>query len=166
MKQWWTAMLLCGALVVPAYAQQADQAKVDSGLRVWKEFGNCWFCHGWAGTGGLPDVIGDANAGPPVNVSRMDRAQMLDMVSCGRLGGQHPAYAAAAWTAQHPCYGKTRADVPADQMPPLSDTRLTEGQIDAVVTYVQEFYQGKQMTRAKCLRYFGATQSIVCDPFP
>ena len=46
------------------------------------------------------------------------------------------------------------------------ESELTEGQIDAVVTYVQEFYQGKQMSRAKCLRYFSVPQSIVCDPFP
>jgi hypothetical protein len=166
MKRWWTAVLLCGLIAVPASAQQADPAKIDSGIRVWKDFGNCWFCHGWAGTGGLPDVIGDGNAGPPVDISKMDRVQMLEMVSCGRPGGQHPAFAAGAWTSQHPCNGKTRADLPADQLPPLADTRLTEGQIDAVVTYVQEFYQGKQMSRAKCLRYFGVAQSIVCDPFP
>lgn len=166
MKRWWAVALLCGLVATPALAQQADPAKIESGIRVWKDFGRCWACHGWAGTGGLPDVIGDANAGPPVDISKMTRVQMLEMVSCGRLGGgEHPAFAAGAWTAQHPCYGKTRADFAPEQLPPLSDTRLTEGQIDAVVTYVQEFYQGKQMTREKCLRYFGVTQSIVCDPF-
>ena len=113
----------------------------------------------------LPDVMGDRNAGPPVTTTKLDHAQMVEVVSCGKIGGQHPAFAAGAWSAMHRCYGKIRTDLQPEQLPPISDVKLTDGQIDAVATFVQEFYQGKSMNRARCLRYFGVTQSIVCDPF-
>lgn len=159
-------LLIClAALPAPAGAQPVDEARVDAGLQIYKVFGQCWACHGWSGTGGLPDVIGDRNAGPPLTPTKLDRAQMIEMVSCGRPGGEHPPYARDAWSRLRPCYGKTRADLkPEEQIPDVLVT-LTEGQIESVVMFVQAFFQGQAMNRGKCLRYFGVAQTIVCDPF-
>lgn len=163
--------LCCVAIpTAAALAQQADTAAtIATGIRVYKEQGECWRCHGWNGTGGLPNVgdVADApDPGPALTTSRMDRQAMLEMVSCGRPEGKMPPFAPGAWTPQRRCYGKVAADLAPGERPPVAQVTLTQGQIEAVVTYVLSVYQGKSMTRAYCLQYFGVAQTPVCDPFP
>ena len=165
------AAALCAGLsfaAPPVLAQQAGDA--NAGIRVYKEFGNCWDCHGWSGLGGLPHVGGDhdgEDAGPPIIRSTLTTAAMIEMVACGKPDGRHPAFAAGAWTEMRRCYGKTSAQLgPNELLPPRSEIKLTEGQIINVVAWVQDALQGKTMTKANCLRYFSVAQSIVCDVFP
>ena len=92
------AAALCAGLsfaAPPVLAQQAGDA--NAGIRVYKEFGNCWDCHGWSGLGGLPHVGGDhdgEDAGPPIIRSTLTTAAMIEMVACGKPDGRHPAFAA------------------------------------------------------------------------
>jgi hypothetical protein len=150
-------------------AQAVDDATINAGIQIYKVAANCWECHGWSGQGGLPMVVGDLagmNPGPALVSSKLDRAAMLEAITCGKPGSIHPVFSRQAWTPMLRCYGKTRADLgPGEELPAIQIT-LTEGQLQTVTTFVQAFYQGKEMTKAKCLRYFGVAQSIVCDPFP
>lgn len=160
-------LVLTVAVSGVAAAQQVGDA--DAGIRVYKEFGACWDCHGWSGLGGLPHVGGDndgMDVGPPLVSAKLDRAAMIEMVSCGRPDGHHPPFAVGAWTAARKCYGKTAAELADALAPAAPPNRLTEGQIVNVVAWVIDALQGKSMTKANCLRYFGVAQSIVCDVFP
>ncbi|MBM3507790.1 MAG: hypothetical protein FJX64_08765 [Alphaproteobacteria bacterium] len=164
------AALLCVApLPRSSSAQEVDDATIGAGIQIFKTAANCWECHGWNGLGGLPVVVGDLagmNPGPALVASKLDRAAMLEAITCGKPGSVHPVYSREAWTPRRPCYGKTRADLGPDETLPDIQVTLTEGQLQTVTAFVQAFYQGKPMTKAKCLRYFGVGRSIVCDPFP
>ena len=152
-----------------AVGQAADPAVINAGIQIYKVAANCWECHGWSGQGGLPFVIGELagqNPGPALVDTKLDRAGILEAITCGKPGSIHPVFSREAWTPALRCYGKTRADLGPDEKLPDIQTTLTEGQLQTVTTLVQQFYQGKTMTKAKCLQYFSVAQSIVCDPFP
>ena len=159
-------VLLC---VVPvgfvASAQEADPALMEEGMRIYKTKAGCDVCHGWRGQGGTPreDLENEPN---PVSLVRsgIDRNTMIELVSCGTPGGYMPRYLAAAWTEAHPCYGKLANDLPPESLPPAPYTVLQPSQIDAVVSYVQEVYQGKGMTLDYCEKYF-SPNSRACNHF-
>lgn len=161
-------LAVCG-LSAPVAAQDASPAVINAGIQIYKVAANCWECHGWSGQGGLPLIVGDfagQNPGPALVETKLDRAGILEAITCGKPGSIHPVFSREAWTPALKCYGKTRADLAANENLPDIQITLTEGQLQTVTTFVQQFYQGKTMTKAKCLQYFGVTQSIVCDPFP
>lgn len=77
----------------------------------------------------------------------------------------HHRFAASAWTAQRPCYGKVAVALdPSQRAPQPPFTSLSQTQIDALATLVRSVYQGRQMTLENCIRYFGPT-SRACDLF-
>ena len=149
-----------------ASAQEADPALIEEGMRIYKTKAGCEGCHGCTGWGGLPEDEPEIypDPGPSLVHSRIDRDTMIELVSCGTPGGQMPRYLAAAWTEAHPCYGKLANDLPPESLPPAPYTVLQPGQIEAVVAYVQEVYQGKGMTLEYCEKYF-SPNSPACNRF-
>ena len=142
-------------------------------MRVYKT-AVCEFCHGGTGNGGTVDEDNHGrriDPGPSLVLTKLDRERMIELLSCGTPGGQMPQYLATAWTNERRCYGKVAADLsPEDRPlrpspyaePPGPYSTLSAGQIEAVVTYVQEVYQGQGMTLANCIKYYGPA-SRACD---
>ena len=179
-----TIALLAASFVMaaPAVAQQFDPAQVDAGMIVYKPaVANCEPCHGYGGNGALAlDEYGGKGtaAGPPLTTLQMTREQMIEAlypivgrlvseaVSCGFRNDwlTMPQYLQKAWTSERPCGGKVRADMKTEESPILAGRPLTEAPIEAVVTYVQAFYQGSRMNREKCLKYWG-DRSPACNIF-
>ena len=168
------ATLLAAALllgIVPAThapAQPVDQAYLEAGQKFYKDPpGDCGACHGWNGTGRAHDHIYAAEfdaGGPSLMLSKMNRAEMIEMISCGGVdlsaNNMMPQYRPDAWTPAYPCWGKVAADLPADQRPIRAAINLTPAQIEAVVAYIQEVYQGKLMSWDWCSKYFDDFQRI------
>lgn len=142
-------------------------------MQIYKTVG-CEFCHGWSGNGGQAhdDHFGRVvDPGPSLVKSKLGRAEMIEVVSCGTPSSWMPQHLAEAWTPERRCYGKIAEDLAAEArpvkpspsaIPPGPYRPLSQSQIEAVVAYVQETYQGKAMTLATCLKYHGAA-SRACD---
>ena len=147
-----------------ATAQDADPAVIDAGMRVYNSTVECEICHGWTGRGGPANDEPENDPGPSLVLSELDRDTMIELVACGTPGGQMPQYLATAWTEARPCYGMTAADQSPQRRPPRPDRTLRPGQIEAVVTYVREVYQGKEMTLDTCIKYYSPT-SRACNRY-
>lgn len=148
-----------------------DPAIVELGMKYYRPpVSDCEPCHGFAGGGALAldTYFGRGTApGPSLIPSKIDRAAMIEMVACGSLGTETlpmPAYLPAAWTKEHPCKGKVAADIPFEQKPPLAEHPMNMSQIEAVVTFVQAFYQCSGMDFPKCQMYWGV-RSPACEIF-
>jgi hypothetical protein len=141
---------------------------IELGISVYRpELGNCQLCHGWNGQGG--NMFEDYNGrtydpGPALKDSKMTAAEMIEIISCGKLGlSIMPQYYEEAWTPKHPCWGKTAADVAETERAPLWGAPLYEEEIEAVVLWIQTAYQGKEFTLENCLLYFGTPDAIGCN---
>ncbi len=149
------AMAFALSLCAGAALAQADGAtRIEAGMKVYKTAG-CETCHSWTGTGERPDDTPDAVAGVPLVSSALDRAQMVELVSCGTPGGWMPNYLAVAWTSERRCYGKLKSELPPETAVRQPASILTQRQIEDVVAFVLAFYPGKSMSFDNCVRYWG-----------
>src|SRR5262249_50280937 len=101
------------ALTAPAFAQ--DQ--VAAGEAAWDKAG-CLQCHGSTGEGGDG---GEFPAGPSLRTTRLDRAALVEAISCGLPGTAMPSWLDGAYT-KRACYGFPLGPAPAEitEMPVLS----------------------------------------------
>ena len=110
--------LAAGLCLMPAACARAQAAaRVAAGEDAWNKAG-CFACHGTAGDGGSG---GEFPAGPSLRESRLDRAALMETISCGRPGTPMPAWLDGAYTGRA-CYGLPKGPAPAglDVIPVLS----------------------------------------------
>ena len=81
-----------------AFAQ--DTARLAAGEAAWDKAG-CLQCHGAAGEGGAG---GEFPAGPSLRKTGLDRAALVETISCGLPGTEMPSWLDGAYT-QRSCYG-------------------------------------------------------------
>ncbi len=159
------ALLLCGLFAsAPTVAQDLAPGLIDEGMRIYKTRAACQDCHSWTGMGGPANDEPANEAGPSLVRSELDREAMIEIISCGSWAREKPQYLAVAWTEEFPCYGKTVADAAPDRRPPRASPQLLPSEIEAVVTYVRQVYQGKEMTLDLCIKYNGP-RSRACDRY-
>ncbi len=100
----WTWCALCSAIwlgvAFSASAVAQDAARLAAGEAAWDTAG-CLQCHGSTGEGGAG---GEFPAGPSLRKTRLDRAALIEAVSCGLPGTQMPGWLDGAYT-QRSCYG-------------------------------------------------------------
>ena len=160
-----TGLFLLFGLLANAFAQEADLGLIDEGMRIYKTRAACGDCHGWTGRGGMANDEPENDPGPSLVHSELDREALIEIVSCGAPWPREmPHYLATAWSKERPCYGMVAAELSPDRRPPRPDRTLRPSQIEAVVTYVQEVYQGKGMTLEYCIKYYSPT-SRACDRY-
>jgi mono/diheme cytochrome c family protein len=113
-------------LCTSAFAQ--DAARLAAGEAAWDKAG-CLQCHGATGEGG---VGGEFPAGPSLRQTRLDRAALVEAVSCGLPGTQMPGWLDGAYT-QRSCYGFPQGPAPdgTTLMPVLS-----ANEVEALVDYL------------------------------
>jgi len=142
-----TAMMLSSGLAI-AQSEQIDQ----DGLRVFKS-ANCMGCHKWSGTGGG----GYGGAAANLRKTTLNLEQIEQTIRCGRLSKGMPHFEADAYNDGH-CYGLTKSQLTATQMPPEPDRPLRPGDIKAVARYVFDKIKGSgEPTLAQCQAFFGTT---------
>src|SRR5215468_19190 len=93
----------------------------------------CLQCHGSMGEGGAG---GEFPAGPSLRKTRLDRAALIEAVSCGLPGTQMPGWLDGAYT-QRSCYGFPPGPAPdgTDLMPVLSASEI-EVLVDYLLTRI------------------------------
>jgi mono/diheme cytochrome c family protein len=99
-------LALMTATSTPTFAQ--DAARLAAGEDAWDKAG-CFQCHGTSGEGGSG---GEFPAGPSLRKTRLDRAALLETISCGRPGTPMPAWLDGAY-ADSACYGLPKRPAPA-----------------------------------------------------
>lgn len=130
----------------------------DAGKAVFKR-ANCFGCHKWHGNGG-GGYGGDALS---LRKTDLDRAQLVETVTCGRPGTGMPYFARGSYDTSK-CYAMSRTDV-GDRIPPEGASLLRPSDIEAVADYVLVKLKGKgEPTHDECIAFFGST-SRVCDVY-
>ena len=128
------AVVLFGvAFSVSASAQ--DAARLAAGEAAWDTAG-CLQCHGSMGEGG---VGGEFPAGPSLRRTRLDRAALVEAISCGLPGTQMPGWLDGAYT-QRPCYGFPPGPPPEGAtLTPV----LSADEVEALVDYLMAKIVGR-----------------------
>jgi mono/diheme cytochrome c family protein len=131
----------------------AAQEDFSYARRLYLDKAQCSYCHGWAGDGAGE---GQSNGGAAnLRQSRLNRAQLVTLILCGRPGTAMPHFDEAAYTDKR-CYGMTESDLgprkPA--LPPGSTLQRREA--EAIADYVLARMVGRgTVTRAECEETFG-----------
>jgi hypothetical protein len=114
--------------VISASVFAQDAAGLTDGEAAWDKAG-CLQCHGAAGEGG---VGGEFPAGPSLRKTRLDRAALVEAISCGLPGTQMPGWLDGAYT-QRSCYGFPPGPPPEGAtLTPV----LSANEVDALVDYL------------------------------
>ncbi len=113
-------------LCTSAFAQ--DAARLAAGEAAWDKAG-CLQCHGSTGEGGAG---GEFPAGPSLRKTRLDRATLIEAVSCGLPGTQMPGWLDGAYT-QRSCYGFPPGPAPdGTTLTPV----LSANEVEALAEYL------------------------------
>ncbi len=142
-----------GALALAALLLAAGGARAAADLELGKrvyERANCVGCHKWHGGGGG----GYGGAALSLRTTELDRAQLLEVVRCGRPATRMPYHDRHAYETTE-CYGgMTKADLGAD-FPAQAAAFLRAQEMEAVVDYVATQLQGKgEPTKADCIAFW------------
>jgi mono/diheme cytochrome c family protein len=118
------------ALCAPAFAQDQTAA----GEAAWDKAG-CLQCHGSTGEGGDG---GEFPAGPSLRKTRLDRAALVEAISCGLPGTAMPSWLDGAYT-KRTCYGFPLGPPPAEI---TATPVLNDGEIEALVDFLAAKFIG------------------------
>src|SRR6185295_4001721 len=135
-------------IVVPCSAQDFSY-----GRRLYLDKAQCAYCHGWAGDGAGE---GQSNGGAAnLRQSRLNRAQLITLIMCGRPGTAMPHFDELAYSDKR-CYGMTEADL-GSRTPTLpSGSTLQPREVEAIADYLLAKYVGRSAaTRTECEEVFG-----------
>jgi hypothetical protein len=150
--------------VGPLRAQSADLADIAAGFDLFRKKGSCQTCHGWAGDG--RKIESQAADGANLRETRLDRANVVMTIKCGRPPSEMPAFDKFAY-GDGRCYGLKQADLKAQgvRMPDPPAT-LTAREIENIADFLFARVIGHgPMDHAKCLAYWGE-EVEVCGEFP
>jgi len=154
-------LLLASAAALASAATPAcaaDAGDIADGMQLFLQKGGCQGCHGWAGDGRKTD--NQMPDGANLRETALDREIIILTIKCGRPGRSMPAYDRLAYSDGR-CYGMKQADLKNNPLPDPPAT-LQPREIERIVDFLfaKVIKQG-QMTRAKCIEYWG-TDVPVC----
>ena len=131
--------------------------------RLYLDKAQCSYCHGWAGDGAGE---GQSNGGAAnLRQTRLDRAQIVMTVLCGRPGTAMPHFDESAYTDKR-CYGVTQVELGSrtPALPPGSTLQAREA--EAIADYLLAKFAGRgAATRPECEESFGKDARL-CGEFP
>jgi mono/diheme cytochrome c family protein len=138
MRRCLVAIIAASASLVCAISTRAQDTSF--GQRLYHEKADCQFCHGVNGDGrGDPRSPGKA---PDLHKTRLDREQLIEVITCGRPGSEMPHFDKYAYEDKS-CYGKTAAELGKNVPPDPHSTSLNTREIAAVVDYIVATFVGK-----------------------
>jgi len=144
---------LLAVLLVIGNATAGAQEDFSYARRLYLDKAQCSYCHGWAGDGAGE---GQSNGGAAnLRQTRLNRAQLVTTILCGRPGTAMPHFDEAAYSDKR-CYGMSEAEVgklkPA--LPPGSTLQPREA--EAIADYLLAKFVGRgPITRAECEESYG-----------
>ena len=137
-----TAMA-CGVASTIAVMLPFDRAcaqNVSFGDRLYHDKADCQFCHGTNGDGrGDPRSPG---AAADLHKTRLNRDQLIEVISCGRPGTEMPHFDKYAYEDTD-CYGLKGKNLGNDAARGPHSTSLTKREIEAVADYILAKFVGK-----------------------
>ena len=151
------------AILAVSAASACAQEEFSYARRLYLDKAQCSYCHGWAGDG-----AGDAQSnGGAFNLrqSRLNRAQLIMVIMCGRPGTAMPHFDESAYSDKR-CYGMTAADLGSrtPALPPGSTLQTREA--EAIAAYLLAKFIGRgAATRAECEEAFGK-DARSCGEYP
>jgi mono/diheme cytochrome c family protein len=152
------AVFACSTAGQAQDAAKVDEAKVKSGLSIWRSSG-CSECHGAFANG--EKERDEAPTGANLRQTRLDDATIGETIRCGRPGAGMPSFDAGAYK-ERGCYGRPAGATPDDLYPP--GRTLSAQEIGDVVTYLRARIVGKRaVTPEECAFYYGDQASSFCD---
>jgi mono/diheme cytochrome c family protein len=143
------ALLACLVLAATVAPIRADDFAF--GRRVFLDKAQCSYCHGWAGDGaGEPQSDG---AAANLRVTQLQRAQLIEVITCGVPGKAMPHFDEEAYTGKR-CYGVTTAELGRDTPALPPGATLNKREIEAVADYLlaKVIGRGAEITRADAKR--------------
>jgi len=154
---------LLGVMMVVGSATAGAQEDFSYARRLYLDKAQCSYCHGWAGDGAGE---GQSNGGAAnLRQTRLNRAQLVITIMCGRPGTAMPHFDEAAYTDKR-CYGTTEAELGKNTpaLPPGSTLQGREA--EAIADYVLAKFAGRgAATRAECEETFGK-DARSCGEYP
>ncbi len=152
------ALILLTAIVSPAvHGQTATHEDSAEGLRLFRT--NCAGCHRWHGGGG-GGYGGDALS---LRRTKLDRAQIIEVIGCGRPGTGMPFHLRDAYN-DGKCYGLSATDV-SNGMVREAKNFLRPNEIEIIADYVIANVKGRgEPSFAECQAFFG-TGSRACNVY-
>ena len=155
----WALAAIIAVSAATAYAQE----DFSYARRLYLDKAQCSYCHGWAGDGAGE---GQSNGGAAnLRQSRLNRAQLITAILCGRPGTAMPHFDESAYSDKR-CYGMTEADLGSrtPTLPPGSTLQPRE--VEAIADYLLAKYVGRgAATRAECEEAFGKDVRA-CGDYP
>ena len=144
---------LLGVMMVVGSATAGAQEDFSYARRLYLDKAQCSYCHGWAGDGAGE---GQSNGGAAnLRQTRLNRAQLVITIMCGRPGTAMPHFDEAAYTDKR-CYNTTEAELGKNTpaLPPGSTLQAREA--EAIADYVLAKFAGRgAATRVECEETFG-----------
>ena len=144
---------LLGVVMVVGSATAGAQEDYSYARRLYLDKAQCSYCHGWSGDGAGE---GQSNGGAAnLRQTRLNRAQLVITIMCGRPGTAMPHFDEAAYSDKR-CYNTTEADLGKNTpaLPPGSTLQAREA--EAIADYVLAKFAGRgAATRAECEETFG-----------
>ncbi|MEI9899435.1 MAG: c-type cytochrome [Hyphomicrobium sp.] len=155
------AACVAGLLIVASANSAADGVAPPNShqLRIGKNVfkASCGGCHKWHGGGGG----GYGGAALSLRQTQLDRAMIIETVSCGRPGTGMPSHKRDAYK-DGACYGLTK-EAAGNTLPPVANDFLSPSEIEAVADYVIANVKGKgDPTLEECEAFWGQS-SAVCN---
>src|ERR1700710_2654099 len=100
--------LALGMLFVATAAGAHQRARSDTaaGMNLFRQKGNCQACHGWAADGRKMDS--QMPDGANLRTTRLNRANLITAIKCGRPGKGMPAFDRLAYSDGR-CYDMKQA---------------------------------------------------------
>ena len=151
------------AIIAVSAATAYAQDDFSYARRLYLDKAQCSYCHGWAGDGAGE---GQSNGGAAnLRQSRLNRAQLITLILCGRPGTAMPHFDELAYSDKR-CYGMTEADLGSrtPALPPGSTLQPRE--VEAIADYLLAKYIGRgAATRAECEEAFGKG-ARACGDYP
>jgi hypothetical protein len=144
--------------------QSPDPADIASGMRIYRQKGDCQSCHGWAADGRKMD--NQMPDGANLRTTKLERAQLIQAIKCGRPGRGMPAFDRLAYSDGR-CNGITQADLQRSKLTlPDPAATLQPREIESLADFLEAKVIGKgPMDRAKCIEYWGSDVEV-CSEFP
>ena len=163
------SFLAAGVLVAMSVQGQEQQTQpsaddIAEGMRLYQTKADCQACHGWAGDGHKTDS--QMPTGANLRETKLNRAGIVNVIKCGRLNSQMPAFDKFAYSDGR-CYGKKQADLKSypTRMPDPPAT-LQQREIDYIADFLMTKIVGKgPMDHAKCVDFWGS-DTAACKDLP
>ncbi len=123
-----------GGLIAAVASASAQETILAAGEAAWDKAG-CLQCHGASGEGGSG---GEFPAGPSLRTTRLDRAALVEAISCGLPGTPMPSWLDGAYTKRS-CYGFPLGPAPAEI---TATPVLSTGEVEALVDFLAARFVG------------------------